>query len=588
MDGSRPRSETRARWSLFVHIGLKEAMSWAVRSFLLNNRVELWSRGTAVVQIDPGSIDASVSRAESASAHAVASAPGLLDLPQARIEHLARTVHERQGRLVAVIVLTSPRLLAVRKHVGRLRLGTTAPLSRARFKAVNFVPAVQRWDETIGAENVHLRATRFEGSTSQMVSSVASELGIDVAGLELPTGRIDTRLTAPAAEALRLVNIGVHDVDGEQARELRRLAARTLVGLAAADDAPVDLPPDVAARLESSMEPHMQRLTGRLPPGEAEWLRAAPVPPQGSSFVLDRTESLWVALRSQPRLAAVLPTDRNALISPEERLRQDRDDLVAAWRSGDGARVRAGATRLREHIESLPDFRLVGPLLDGPVIPRRLVQYWEPLPPPDYMQNWLSSWSSLGMAGASRLVGVDEARAVVAHVAGPLGERAMDLTNHPAQRADLFRYADLYVHGGWYVDADHEARVPHDEVLTWPVRHVFVRRKRRLPNGFIGAEPGSTVMHEALMQACTNVVQSHGRMHTMESTGPILLTRTAKPYLEGARASGVVLPGGTVFGGLLQTIHGDAEYKVTGHWRDAQESAVTPRHDGRRTEAGSC
>ena len=211
----------------------------------------------------------------------------------------------------------------------------------------------------------------------------------------------------------------------------------------------------------------------------------------------------------------------------------------------------------------------MGPLPDGPVIPRRLVQYWEPLPPPHYMDDWLSSWSTLGMAGSTRLVSVDEARAVVEDVAGRLGTRAMDLTNHPAQRSDLFRYAHLYVHGGWYVDADHEAWVPHDEVLTWPVRHVFVLRKRRFPNGFIGAEPGSEVMHQALLQACTNVVESQGRMNTMESTGPMLLTRVVKPYLDTAEASAVVLPGGTVFGGLLQTIYGDAEYKVTGHWRDA-------------------
>ena len=548
-------------------------MSWAVRAFLEDNRVELASRGISVVSIDPAAIDASVAHAASASTHAVASGPGLLDLPQAQIESLARAVHEREGRLVAVVVLTSLRLLAARKHVGRLRFGSTAHLSRVRFKAVNFVPAVQRWDETIGVENLHVRATRFVGPTSELVTAVATELGIDITGLELPAGRMETRLTAPTAETLRLVNVTLQDMDARRAQELRRLAARTLMELAAPDDASVDLPPGVAARLESTIRPHMQRLMGRVPPGEAESLLAAPPTPASPSS-LDRTESLWAALRAKPRLAGVLPSDSRALVIPEERVRDERDDLVAAWRAGDSTRARACATRLRGYIEGLPDFRLIGPLPHGPIIPRRLVQYWEPLPPPDYMESWLSSWSVLGMAGASRLATVAEARDIVAEVAGPLGIRAMDLTNHPAQRSDLFRYAYLYVNGGWYVDADHEAWVPHDEVLAWPVRHVFVFRRHKFPNGFIGAEPGSTVMHEALMQACTNVVESHGRMPTMESTGPMLLTSVAKPYLKSEGASGVVLPAGTVFGGLLQSIYGDAEYKVTGHWRDAKTGSA--------------
>ena len=293
-------------------------MSWAVRGFLEDNRAELASRGVSVARIDPGAIDASVAAAASSAAHTVACAPDLLGLPRAQIESLSRAVAERQGRLVAVVVLTSPRLLAVRKHVGRLRMGATAPLSRVRFKAVNFVPALQRWDETIGAENVQVRATRFVGPTSDLIAAVATEMGIDHAGLVFPAGRMNTRLTAPTAEALRLVNVSLHDLDRRQAKELTRLAARTLAGSAVPGDPPVDLPPEVAERLESSMRPHMERLMGRLPQRESEWLLASPAvaaePPSP-----DRVGSLWTDLRSKPRLADVLPHDRRELITPEER-----------------------------------------------------------------------------------------------------------------------------------------------------------------------------------------------------------------------------------------------------------------------------
>jgi mannosyltransferase OCH1-like enzyme len=203
-------------------------------------------------------------------------------------------------------------------------------------------------------------------------------------------------------------------------------------------------------------------------------------------------------------------------------------------------------------------------------IPHRVVQYWEPLPPPPEMEPWLASWGSVGMPqGEHRLFSFDDGLEAVREAVGPGGAQAFAEAPHPAARADLFRYAELLLRGGWYVDAEHEALLAIPDVLTWPVDHVLVRRPDggNIPNGFIGAVPGSVLLREVLDEACANVLQRRSP-NILEMTGPGLFTRRAEAYMATSGASFVLLPANAVFADVLQAVHNEADYKVRGHWRD--------------------
>ena len=560
----------RGGWTLAVHIGLKNVHTGAVAAFLKRNSDRLSQRGAAVVELDKAALQSSIASAASLDAPlVVASAPWLLDLSSGRIRGIDRHVREHGGTLVVVCVIAPASTLALRRYVRRLNRGATRRPGRVVLKRLNYVPSIRRWDEVIGPSNVRLRASAPTGTAASVVSTVAEALSIDIHGLALPSGGSGVRLTGPTAEALRLVNVALDAADDRvDASTLRRVAVRVLRDSARVDDPPLTLPPEAARHLDRIILAGMPDLATRLP-ADQHALLVKTDPPLVGAPTAERLGEIFERLSSRPRLADVLPEDPMSLVDPEDARQNLRLDLTTAWAKGRDVESAHLSRELRAQISSVPGFVLTNPE-SGASIPRRLVQYWEPLPLPEYMVPWVGSWAALGMAGASSLVSRDEAREVVGEAAGDRGRQAFDLTVHPAQRSDLFRYASLAVHGGWYVDADHEALAPHDLVLTWPVEHVFVVRKgHRYPNGFLGAVRGSPVMAESLHRACDNLISSAGSMPTMLATGPSMFRDVVVRYLAGTNASAVTLPNQVAFGGLLQTIHNDAPYKVLGHWRDA-------------------
>jgi mannosyltransferase OCH1-like enzyme len=185
------------------------------------------------------------------------------------------------------------------------------------------------------------------------------------------------------------------------------------------------------------------------------------------------------------------------------------------------------------------------------------------------MVPWLDSWKSVAVPDGDHVVSDYEyGLRAVEQVAGDLGRRAYESANHPAARSDLFRYAELYLHGGWYADAEHEAVLALGDVFTWDVEHVFVVRAQRhiFVNNFIGARPGSALLKNALLTGCHNLLDQEGGS-IVQLTGPAMLTGLVDDYLQTPDASFVVLPTNAVFGGAMQVVHNSAEYKVHDHWR---------------------
>lgn len=94
----------------------------------------------------------------------------------------------------------------------------------------------------------------------------------------------------------------------------------------------------------------------------------------------------------------------------------------------------------------------------GEVPPQVIVQFWDDRRnvPPDVKQC-ISSWSALESLGYQHLI-FDDASAAdfVRRCLGERYLRAFRGCPHPAMRSDFFRYAFIWVNGGYYVDADDE------------------------------------------------------------------------------------------------------------------------------------
>ena len=181
----------------------------------------------------------------------------------------------------------------------------------------------------------------------------------------------------------------------------------------------------------------------------------------------------------------------------------------------------------------------------------------------------MQSWETVGLPdGYHEVADYERGLDTLRETAGDIGVRAYEAANHPAVRADLFRYAELFARGGWYVDAEHEALLTITDVLDFKVDHVLTQRvgRHRFVNNFIGAVPGSPLMEKALQDGCRNVTEGLGRS-VMAMTGPFMFTQAAREYMQSPGASYVVLPSNFVFNDILQRVHNLADYKAHGHWR---------------------
>jgi len=88
--------------------------------------------------------------------------------------------------------------------------------------------------------------------------------------------------------------------------------------------------------------------------------------------------------------------------------------------------------------------------------PRRIVQFWDDLDRlPKDVKECMESWNILKHSGFELQV-FDErlARDFIRIHLGSRYERAFDKCYHPSMKSDYFRYAYIFVEGGFYIDAD--------------------------------------------------------------------------------------------------------------------------------------
>jgi len=101
-----------------------------------------------------------------------------------------------------------------------------------------------------------------------------------------------------------------------------------------------------------------------------------------------------------------------------------------------------------------PYMRHVERLATAP--PKRIVQFWDnPDRLPQDVRECMDSWKELEQLGFEIQV-FDEsaAREFIRTHLGSRYERAFEKCYHPSMKSDYFRYAYIFVEGGFYIDAD--------------------------------------------------------------------------------------------------------------------------------------
>ena len=160
-----------------------------------------------------------------------------------------------------------------------------------------------------------------------------------------------------------------------------------------------------------------------------------------------------------------------------------------------------------------------------PLIPRKIVQYWDQTQPPEGIVRLLRTWVEAHPGYPYCRFDRSSARAyLVAHYP-PEVAAAFWRASHPAQASDIFRLAYLLREGGFYVDADDRC-IGHLSLLgTGNAQFIaYQEQYASLGNNFLGCVAGEPVIGRALDLAVEAVSRGDADSIWL-ATGPGLLTR---------------------------------------------------------------
>lgn len=110
---------------------------------------------------------------------------------------------------------------------------------------------------------------------------------------------------------------------------------------------------------------------------------------------------------------------------------------------------------------------------------------------------------------------------------------AYDLLISGAFKADLFRYAYLFIHGGCYFDDKIIARVPLSKIIEPEDDLILCRdvEKESILNAIIFAEPRNFLFLKLLLTACDNILSGQTTSNMLELTGPKLMYKVFNEHV---------------------------------------------------------
>ena len=164
-------------------------------------------------------------------------------------------------------------------------------------------------------------------------------------------------------------------------------------------------------------------------------------------------------------------------------------------------------------------------------IPRRIVQFWHDETPPNDVGEMCESWELLNPSFDYERFSLARARGFLDEHCGRNARMAFDRAIEPERKADIFRLAYLFKHGGFYADADDRCVASLDLIIAGGRDLILYQEEiGSLGNDFLGAAPG----HPAIGLALENAVEALNRGDRdvpWLCTGPGLVTRSVAEFL---------------------------------------------------------
>ena len=157
------------------------------------------------------------------------------------------------------------------------------------------------------------------------------------------------------------------------------------------------------------------------------------------------------------------------------------------------------------------------------MIPDILWQSWKTKDVPKSVKTQADSWNISNPQLQKRFMDDTEcASFILEHFGESVYELYLQLPQ-PIMRADFWRVAVVYVHGGYYSDLDITCKVKIKDLIPGKPEAVFVQELDNISNFFFGAEPGHPVLKAALDRMISEAAritdketQSFG-MHSLHS-----------------------------------------------------------------------
>lgn len=217
------------------------------------------------------------------------------------------------------------------------------------------------------------------------------------------------------------------------------------------------------------------------------------------------------------------------------------------------------------HLQSAPQ------VIAGPVVPRRIVQYWNSPEPPEPIAVMIDSWRA-APGWEHHLFDRRAAQLYLQAHCGPDWARAFRLANNPAEGSDFLRLCLLAREGGVYADADDVLTGGLEAVVDRGAGFVAVLEPglSTIGNNFLAAAPDHPLLVLAAEMACEALL-ARANETTWSKTGPAMLGRAAALYLArqaetGAAGDIALLRYDDILGRIA--IHNRVRHKQgSGDWR---------------------
>lgn len=188
-------------------------------------------------------------------------------------------------------------------------------------------------------------------------------------------------------------------------------------------------------------------------------------------------------------------------------------------------------------------------------LPRVIVQFWDDISRlPTDVKECMESWRQLEQTGFKLQVFDNQsARDFILNELGSRFAKAFDKCYHPSMKSDYFRYAYIYVMGGFYIDADdvyHGTAIEHlftdGRLKLQPFCYDLETSEMVQPAAFVSdgadrpgwifyfnttpliAGPRHPIVKQALLNSTTSLEEAHGKTlpEVQATTGPGNLTRS--------------------------------------------------------------